>query len=275
MAYFYQVAAGAGYGMTFEFNIEKFCHNFKHFPIQADAALKILNRAGYIEYTDEQDNKARVMFTVSRDTLYRLENNSENEDKVIVTLLRNYGGLFSDYNFIDESLIAMQTGLKSHEVYLTLKLLAAKHIIKFIPRKKTPYIRYTQRRENTEHLMFPKEVYEERKRQFTERINAMIEYAATDDTCRSRMLLEYFGEHTDHDCDSCDVCMEHRKENNHGDATTETQAEIMAILSDMKPHPITELNTIKRPYEQIDTAQTYLINEEKIYRMDGMIFIGN
>lgn len=72
LAYFYQVAAGAGYGMTFEFNIEKFCHNFKHFPIQADAALKILNRAGYIEYTDEQDNNARVMFTVSRDTLYRL-----------------------------------------------------------------------------------------------------------------------------------------------------------------------------------------------------------
>ena len=275
LAYFYQVAAGAGYGMTFEFNIEKFCHNFKHFPIQADAALKILNRAGYIEYTDEQDNNARVMFTVSRDTLYRLENNSKNEDKVIVTLLRNYGGLFSDYNFIDESLIAMQTGLKSHEVYLTLKLLAAKHIIKFIPRKKTPYIRYTQRRENTEHLMFPKEVYEERKRQFTERINAMIEYAAADDTCRSRMLLEYFGEHTDHDCDSCDVCMEHRKENNYGDATAETQAEIMAMLSDMKPHPITELNTIKRPYEQIDTALTYLINEEKIYRMDGMIFIGN
>ena len=91
LAYFYQVGVGSGYGHTFEFNIDKFCHAFRHFPIQVDSALKILNRAGYIEYTEEQDNQARVMFTFSRNDLYRLENNSPNEDKIITALLRNYG----------------------------------------------------------------------------------------------------------------------------------------------------------------------------------------
>lgn len=148
LAYFYQIATGSGYGITFEFNIDKFCHNFGHFPIQADAALKILSRAGYIEYTEEQDNAARVMFLTGRDDLYRLQNNSETEDKVIIALLRNYSGLFSDYNFIDESFIAQETGLTSHEVYQTMKLLGQKHIISFIPRKRTPYIRYPQRRED-------------------------------------------------------------------------------------------------------------------------------
>ena len=72
LAYFYQIGVGSGYNHTFEFNIDKFCHAFRHFPIQVDAALKILNRAGYIEYTEEQDNQARVMFTIGRDDLYRL-----------------------------------------------------------------------------------------------------------------------------------------------------------------------------------------------------------
>ena len=70
-----------------------------------DSALKILNRAGYIEYTEEQDNQARLMFTISRNELYKLENCSPNEEKVITALLRNYGGLFVDYNFIDEGFI--------------------------------------------------------------------------------------------------------------------------------------------------------------------------
>ena len=72
LAYFYQIGVGSGYHATFEFNIDKFCHAFRHFPIQVDSALKILNRAGYIEYTEEQDNKARVMFTIGRNDLYRL-----------------------------------------------------------------------------------------------------------------------------------------------------------------------------------------------------------
>ena len=167
LAYFYQVGVGSGYNHIFEFNIDQFCHTFRHFPIQADAALKILDRAGYIEYTEEQDNQARV----------RLENTSPNEEKVITAMLRNYGGLFTDYNFIDESFIAQQTQLEPQQVYLTLKGLSQRHILHFIPQKKTPYIRYTQRREDMEHVQIPPSVYEERKAQFEERIHAMINYA--------------------------------------------------------------------------------------------------
>ena len=168
--------------------LDKFCHAFRHFPIQVDAALKILNRAGYIEYTEEQDNQARVMFTIGRDDLYRLENTSPNEEKVITAMLRNYGGLFTDYNYIDESFIASQTQLQPQQVYMTLKGLSQRHILHFIPQKKTPYIRYTQRREDMEHVQLPPAVYEERKAQFTERIHAMIAYAQEDAVCRSRQL---------------------------------------------------------------------------------------
>ena len=272
LAYYYQIGVGSGYGHTFEFNIDKFCHNFRHFPIQVDSALKILQRAGYIEYTEEQDNQARVMFTVSRNDLYRLENNSPNEDKIITALLRSYGGLFTDYNYIDEAYLASITQLQPQQVYLTLKSLSQRHILHFIPQKKTPFIRYTQRREDKEYVQLMPEVYEERKSQFAERINSMILYATCDDICRSRQLLRYFGEKNDHNCKQCDVCLSHRKEGMVSEPRlNEAATKILQLLDDGKSHPITELKSIELPDSELDAALDYLSDEEYILQKDGLI----
>jgi ATP-dependent DNA helicase RecQ len=272
LAYFYQIGVGSGYNHTFEFNIDKFCHAFRHFPIQVDSALKILNRAGYIEYTEEQDNQARVMFTVSRNELYRLENNTDNEERVITALLRNYGGLFTDYNYIDESFIAQQCGLQSQQVYLILKNLSQRHILHFIPQKKTPYIRYAQRREDKEHIQLMPVIYEERKAQFAERIHAMIAYATNDSVCRSRQLLRYFGEDNDHDCRQCDVCLSHRPEGMVSEPRlNEAMEKILDLLDDGKPHPITDLRDIQLPSDELNAAIDYLFQEEYIRQDDGLL----
>ncbi|MBQ8989246.1 MAG: RecQ family ATP-dependent DNA helicase [Prevotella sp.] len=272
LAYFYQIGVGSGYNHTFEFNIDKFCHAFRHFPIQVDSALKILSRAGYIEYTEEQDNQARVMFTLSRNDLYRLENTSANEEKIITALLRNYGGLFTDYNYIDESFIAQQTALQPHQVYMTLKSLSERHILHFIPQKKTPYIRYTQRREDMEHVQLPPTVYEERKEQFSRRIQAMIGYATEDQVCRSRQLLRYFGEENDHDCGQCDVCLSHRPQGKVSEPRLNTAMEqILALLNDGRPHPVTDLRGIQLPTDELDAALEYLLQEEYIRQTDGLL----
>lgn len=272
LAYFYQIGVGSGYGHTFEFSIDKFCHAFRHFPIQVDSALKILNRAGYIEYTEEQDNQARVMFTVSRNELYRLENTSPNEEKIITALLRNYGGLFTDYNYIDESFIASQCALQPHQVYMILKGLSQRHILHFIPQKKTPYIRYTQRREDKEHIQLMPAIYEERKAQFTERIHAIIEYASNDSVCRSRQLLRYFGEGNNHDCCQCDVCLSHRKEGMVSEPQFNSAIEkILHFLDDGKSHHITELRDIQLPDDELNAALDYLLKEEDIRQSDGFI----
>ena len=272
LAYFYQIGVGSGYNHTFEFNIDKFCHAFHHFPIQVDSALKILNRAGYIEYTEEQDNQARVMFTIGRNDLYRLEHTSPNEEKIITMLLRNYGGLFTDYNYIDESFIASQTALQPHQVYMTLKSLSERHILHFIPQKKTPYIRYTQRREDMEHVQLPPSIYEERKEQFIERIHAMINYATNDEVCRSRQLLRYFGEENDHNCEQCDVCLSHRPQGLVSEVKLDEAMErILTLLGDGKPHPITDLRGIQLPTDELDAALDYLLQEEYIRQADGLL----
>ena len=271
LAYFYQVGVGSGFHATFEFNIDDFCHKFHHFPILVDSALKILNRAGYIEYTEEQDNQARVMFTVSRNDLYRLEGNSPNEDKVITALLRNYGGLFVDYNYIDESFIASQCGLQPQQVYLILKSLSQKHILHFIPQKKTPYVRYLQRREDMEHVQIPPSVYEERKILYQQRIQAMIDYATNDNVCRSRQLLRYFGETESHDCQQCDVCLDHSRHHAEEARMTPAAEKILRLFDDGKEHLITKLRDLQLPTDELDAALTYLLKEEYLAINDSLL----
>lgn len=272
LAYYYQVGVGSGYGVTFEFDIARFCKTFRHFPVPVDSALTILSRAGYIDYTENQDTQARVLFLVGRDQLYRLSGNSELEDKVIITLLRNYGGLFSDFGYISEDFVASQLDMKKHEVYQVLRMLHMKHIINFIPEKSTPYIRYTRRREDSEYLMFPKEIYEERLKQYKERINSMLQYAMSDDTCRSQMLLEYFGESGVEPCLQCDVCIAARKDGTLKKKRNNAEERIMTVLADRQPHPLTELLTLNLPTNALDAALRYLLDEERIKVEDGMVF---
>ena len=273
LAFYYQIATGSGYKRLFEFDIDDFCRKFRHFPVQVHSALQILTRAGYIEYIEEQESQARVMFILERDELYNLRHTSADEERVVTALLRNYGGLFVDYQFIDEVFLAHETGLTMPQVYLTLKSLAMKHILYFIPQKRTPYIRYTQRREDAEHLLLPPAVYEDLKQRHTERINAMIEYVETDNQCRSRQLLRYFGESSSLDCHQCDVCLSHDHTLTAPDQTAGAQQLIMNMLADGKSHHITQLRQLPLPYEQLDAALEQLMEEEHIYIDDGFLVL--
>ena len=210
LAYYYQIGMGSGYNATFEFPVEHFCYTFKRFPVPTVSALRILTRAGYIDYRDEDDTQARVKFNLERDDLYRLNGNSPQEDAVITALLRTYTGLFQDYVYIDEGILAQYCDLTKQQVYMILSSLSQKRILNFIPQKHIPFIRYTQRRELSERLVISPAVYDDLKARFTERIDRMLEYASSDLVCRSRLLLRYFGETKSCDCGICDVCLKDR-----------------------------------------------------------------
>ena len=273
LAYYYQIATGDGYGVAHEFNIEEFCLRFHHFPIQVNSALHILERAGYIEYDEEANNEARVRFLVGRDDLYRLNQVSPEEEKVIISLLRNYGGLFADYGYIDENIVAQQAGITTPQCYDILKSLSQRHLISFIPRKQVPYIRYCQRREDAEHIVLPVNIYEERKEQYTIRIHAILEYAKAIDRCRSRMLLEYFGEKSSTNCGQCDVCLDVQGKTVTREGQQTARQKIISLLADHQRHHITEILRLPLPTEEIDAALSYLMQQEEIKQNDGFILL--
>ncbi len=271
LAYYYQIATGDGYGVSHEFNIDEFCRRFHHFPIRVHAALQILQRAGYLDYDEEADHQARLRFLVGRDDLYRLRQVSPEEERVIIALLRNYGGLFADYGYVDEGTIAQQAGLTQPQTYDILKALAQRHLVDFIPRKQIPFIRYMQQREDKEHIHLPREIYEDRLKQYRERIKAMLNYVQSNDQCRSRQLLAYFGENMVNDCHQCDVCLanEGRLVTNQG--VKDASQKILSLLADHQRHSITELFRLQLPTEELNAALSYLVQEEYVYQEDGLI----
>lgn len=263
IAYFFQIAVGSGYGMAFKFNIMKFCHNFKHYPVMVEAALRILEQAGYIEYNCNDDAKSRVMFDLRRDELYRLHNNSQLEDKLIETLLRNYNGLFVDYGMVDEDYLANLNGCEETEVHECLKLLARKHIISYIPPRDEPLIRYVKSRELTERISIPYYIYEQRLEKSKERTEAMIAYLTCETECRSVMLLEYFGEKNAKRCNMCDVCT---SANEDEDDMEYAVRRIMEYLADGSPKTYKELRDFDHKIETsvLANAIDYLLSEEKV-----------
>ena len=263
VAYFFQIAVGSGYGMAFKFNIMKFCRNFKHYPVMVEAALRILEQAGYIEYNCNDDAKSRVMFDLRRDELYRLHNNSQLEDKLIETLLRNYNGLFVDYGMVDEDYLAHLIGCEETEVHECLKLLARKHIISYIPPRDEPLIRYVKSRELTERISIPYYIYEQRLEKSKERTEAMIAYMTCETECRSVMLLEYFGEKNAKRCNMCDVCT---SANEDEDDMEYAVRRIMEYLADGSPKTYKELRDFDHKIETsvLANAIDYLLSEEKV-----------
>lgn len=259
LAYFYQIGVGSGSGHTFAFDIGRFCVTYGYDSIRVDSALRILQNAGYLRYETEPDASARVHILLKRNELDRLNELTPQEDAVITTLLRSYGGLFTDYEYIDESIVATFSGLSQHETYQTMKSLSMRHIIHFIPQRKTPFITFLQDR--AEFINLPANIYDDRKTEFIKRIESVIAYASDDYICRSRQLLRYFGENIQSDCNQCDVCSKSKH-----DDTTEDK--IIQLLDDYEWHQLTDIMKIDASSPDLDRAIKHLVQEEIIH-IDG------
>lgn len=209
LSYYYQIGMGSGQGCILEFDLFEFCRRFGHRAVLADSALKILTQAGYIEYTEEQETDSRLKILVDRNELETALGNDRKSAGVMEVVMRNYTGLYSGHSFIEESLIAYKCGMKQQDVYEILKMLAHRRLISYVPRKKTPYIIYSRNRVELEYLWLTDDIYSGRKERYEKQINAITAYCTNESSCRSRMLLEYFGEKESRYCQKCDICLTH------------------------------------------------------------------
>ena len=272
LQFYYQMAMGDGRGCVKEFNLEDFCKKFKYFPVPVDSALKILTQAGYLEYTDEQDNASRIYFTIHRDELYKLRELGEEMDKLIQIVLRSYTGVFTDYVFISEDTLAVRSGLTRRQVYDLLMQLSRMHIIHYIPHKKTPYIIYTRERVDTQQLNIPRMAYEERKERYKARIEAIVDYVTCETICRSRMLLRYFGEKNEHNCGICDTCLSHRAEKVHSQTTIEElRGKVLQALEEQPANPAELAQRITANEKSLQEAIRQLLEEKEIHFVNGIL----
>ena len=226
---YFELGVGSGLNKTYVFNVADFCGKF-HYPILAVySSLKILQQAGYIEFTDEEESSSRVWFRVNKDELYDY-NATPEQDKLIHILLRSYTGLFTEPAYINENLLAKRLECKYTDVYHNLTVLSKLHIIEYIPRKKTPFITYTHEREESHRLVLSKETYDNRKDRYIRRIESVLKYAQEENICRNQILLSYFGEKDTKPCGQCDICLSKKKKGLSDNEFDRIRLRILAVL---------------------------------------------
>lgn len=208
---YYEIAEGYGLDAVFPFDLADFCSKFKLPMLVAYNSLKILQQAGYLELTDEQDNSSRVLVIVNKDDLYNIKFTAD-QDKMLHVLLRSYTGLFTDYAYISEEIIAGRLNWNKDKVYDILMELSKDRVIQFIPRKKIPFVTYIHEREDPQRLNLGKEAYDNRKERYINRAKSVLDYVKEQNVCRSQVLLAYFGETNNKPCGQCDICLKQKEQ---------------------------------------------------------------
>ena len=202
-----QIAIGDGEGGSFPFNIYEFCHNARLSVNAVVGALKILEQNNLLTLVDEQDNPAKLMFTCSRDALYKINAGGNDMDLVLRSILRLYNGVFTHFRSIDELQIAAFSGLSAERVHEMLRMLWRMHIIRYIPASRTPMIYLDSERLPTSDLFIAPETYRHRYDMTVARFDGMLKYSTTEDECRSVIIQNYFGDKEATPCGVCDVCL--------------------------------------------------------------------
>lgn len=267
IAYYYEIGVGMGKDHSFLFPLQHFCQTYKYSFMEADASLKILTNAGYINYNTDPDNHTRVHFRVSRDTLYTIRELTKEEDDLICNMLRVYSGMFSEYVWIDERLLARMQNITPERIYMLLSELRRKSIIEFVPPRTEPKITYLIDRVDGKDVILYPNIYDSLLKVMDNHVTAMIDYINNTDVCRQTQLVQYFGEKTYEDCGCCEVCIERRRNNNNVRAKAtekDMRQAILTLLADKQKHDAKEIMNMPYPKEKLASLLSEMLEEETI-----------
>ena len=269
------ITIGDGFESVNEFDISRFCNLFDLEEKSCLASLRLLSQAGYMQFISDAEKKSRVKILYDREELYDVKFEDPYSEKILALIMRLYTGLFTDYVYINENEIALQLNLLNRNVYETLIKLDKKQILNYIPRSGLPLIYLPTAREETDSLIIPKSIYEQRKEVIEKRTEAIIDYSFNKSSCRVKRMLKYFGEKNATDCGKCDVCRENKKSKSPSGSSNKIKESISYILNFLHENGgKASLFSIEKGCslnkENITEALSYLCNEGYVKIEDNL-----
>lgn len=207
---YYQLAYGAGEGLSLEFDLADFCSRFKLDPVRTIHALKFLEHDEYIVLSETVFLPSRVQVISSNQDLYRFQVEQSAYDHFIKVLLRSYGGVFEQLTGIKESDLAKRVGISRAETGQILNKLHTLQIINYIEQTDKPHLDFIKPRVDSKYLLVDRKYHADRYEIHKSQIEAVLAYAEHS-KCRSQQILNYFDESHAKPCGICDVCIENKK----------------------------------------------------------------
>lgn len=228
-----QLAVGSGKDLSFDFNLDTFASGYNLKPVTVFNCFRILERDGFLSFTDTESTLSKAYFLTNREELYKYQVEHRDADLLIKALLRSYAGLFNDFTAINEYELARRLSTDRDHIIEQLLQLKKAGILEYIPLKNKPQIIFTTERVAPENLGLSKTYYYDRKKEAKQKLEHMLKYVTQAEKCRSIVLLEYFGDFSGKPCGICDVCVEGKNEK------PLTQDEIENILEAVNKAPVT------------------------------------
>jgi ATP-dependent DNA helicase RecQ len=226
---YFQLAFGAGAGLSFPFDLADFCKKFKLPVVKTLAALKFLEKDGYLTLSENIFLASRVMFTASHEDVYRFQIEHIAFDPIIKTIQRSYGGAFDGYVKIKESDLASRMKVSFNTIVDQLNKLQQLELLSYLPQSDKPQLQFVLPRADQSRLDIDSKFIKLRQQIQIDQIKAVLAYAATN-SCRSKQLLHYFGETNADKCGFCDVCLAERKLTEHAQLKDKIDFEIATLL---------------------------------------------
>ncbi len=247
---FIDLALGEGYNRVFDFDFNRFVEINRLQESQARSALRLLSMAGYIDFVEDVDARARVMMVAEKNDLYNLDLPPD-QDEVLQYILRNCSGVFADYVQISETVIATNLRMSAEQVYQALLGLTRAHALHYVPRRQQPYLFFPSRRILGKHIELSADVYDRRRERMKQRLDAMKRFAFDPAECRANMILRYFGEEPARPCGTCDNCRANRPAPSRGE-TENAEAQILALAAEEIELPVLIKRSNLNPNRAVD-----------------------
>ena len=207
MANFLQIAIGDGYEQSYDFEFEKFCSKYQLNKYKCIKALNILEKDNLINYNSYNNSPSSVLIICNSKSLIKYKSPNSKKNELIQLILRLYPGVFDNPVDIKERNLAIQLNLKSNQINKILKELDQEKLIAYTQRKNNSKITFCTARYSSKFLPISKFHFNERKSLLKQKLKHINDYLLNTSICRSKVLLDYFGEKQSEDCNICDICI--------------------------------------------------------------------
>ncbi len=212
LANYFQLAENELPEQAISFDMIDFTERYKMSNLKLYNMLKYLEKEEYIKLSEAIHSPSKLMIKVSNAELYKFQIANKYYDNFLKLLLRSYANLFYNYVIINEQEIANRFNVNNEEVVRLLNKLVQLEIVKYAPKNNNSQITYIKARKDTEKLYLAEKKWEERKKYEQEKLDKITNYIIDKDSCRSRLLLHYFGETESNKCGKCDYCINEKRQ---------------------------------------------------------------
>jgi ATP-dependent DNA helicase RecQ len=204
---YFQIAYGEGINDQFSFNLNQFCQKYSFPTLKTYNAIQFLDRQGIISLSQEYSEKISIQFIISSKEVIRYMSLNPKEENVIVTILRTYSGIYETQTAINLALIAKKSSNTETIILSILEKLKSLDIIEYHKKNNDATITFLEIREDERTINRVSKYLDIQNKQKIAQFESVLNYINDKVSCRSRKILDYFGEITSVDCGICSYCI--------------------------------------------------------------------